>query len=625
MKNLFKSKTSYEILDLLTQNQGKSFYLSEISSKLGKDPANIIRELNKLAKEEVIKVISRGNKKYYGLNANFDSAKELINLFNKNRTSDFRARFETQWLLAEELKNTDPFFYQIFANCFVDEFASPGGRAYKKVVSVHKKYNLWFYYDKKDAYEVGEHLVDKFESDPGFMEKVNKKIIEYSDRLRQYVSRLPEDGLEKLSSKELWNLYKRHEDIHTEYYQWGWIPVAADMFCNNLTSRGEKILTGLRVSEKNIGQSLVILAQPEKLSLLAVEENDLIKIGIKIQADKKQLNLFRELFKRFKDEEVKKFDLYAHSPEYEKKFEAKVRELKGKIQKDILDDLENHYTKYFYTKFLFTEEQGVYSFEHYLKALVRLVSNDDDLTKTFLESEAKRKKDLAERDLLIKKLKIEGKLLKFFDAWGEFMVTKIYRRYAQIFAVYRMVPVLTEIGKRLGLFLKEVKFMTNEEIYNGLANGVLNKEEIKARVNFCVYYTDKNEHLFYSGEEARKIVKYIEPDEIKEVSEIKGQCGARGYAKGTVRIVNVVRDMEKMEKGDILVSISTQPDLLPAMKKAAAFVTDQGGVTSHAAIVAREINTPCVIGTKIATKVLHDGQLVEVDADKGIVKIIKKS
>ena len=80
--------------------------------------------------------------------------------------------------------------------------------------------------------------------------------------------------------------------------------------------------------------------------------------------------------------------------------------------------------------------------------------------------------------------------------------------------------------------------------------------------------------------------------------------------------------MHKMKDGDILVSISTQPDLLPAMKKAAAFITDQGGVTSHAAIVAREMKTPCVIATKIATKVLKDGDIVEVDADKGIVRKI---
>ena len=80
--------------------------------------------------------------------------------------------------------------------------------------------------------------------------------------------------------------------------------------------------------------------------------------------------------------------------------------------------------------------------------------------------------------------------------------------------------------------------------------------------------------------------------------------------------------MAKFQKGDILVAISTNPDIVPIMKKAAAIVTEQGGVTSHAAIVSRELNIPCVIGTRIATKVLEDGEEVEVDATKGMVRRI---
>ena len=78
-----------------------------------------------------------------------------------------------------------------------------------------------------------------------------------------------------------------------------------------------------------------------------------------------------------------------------------------------------------------------------------------------------------------------------------------------------------------------------------------------------------------------------------------------------------------MKAGDIMVSVQTMPELLPAMEKAAAFVTDMGGITSHAAIVSREMKTPCIVGTRIATRVLKDGDLVEVDANKGIIKIIK--
>ena len=64
----------------------------------------------------------------------------------------------------------------------------------------------------------------------------------------------------------------------------------------------------------------------------------------------------------------------------------------------------------------------------------------------------------------------------------------------------------------------------------------------------------------------------------------------------------------------------TFPSFIAAMEKAAAFVTDEGGILCHAAIVSREMNKPCVIATKIATKIFKDGDLVEVDADKGVVR-----
>jgi pyruvate,water dikinase len=75
-----------------------------------------------------------------------------------------------------------------------------------------------------------------------------------------------------------------------------------------------------------------------------------------------------------------------------------------------------------------------------------------------------------------------------------------------------------------------------------------------------------------------------------------------------------------VKKGEILIASMTRPEFLPAMQKAAAFVTDEGGITSHAAIVSREMKKPCIIGTKIATKVFKDGDMVEVDANKGIVR-----
>jgi pyruvate,water dikinase len=80
-----------------------------------------------------------------------------------------------------------------------------------------------------------------------------------------------------------------------------------------------------------------------------------------------------------------------------------------------------------------------------------------------------------------------------------------------------------------------------------------------------------------------------------------------------------------MKNGQILVAETTSPELLPACKKAGAIVTNQGGLLSHAAIVSRELKIPCIVGVGNATDVLHDGDEVEVDADKGIVKILNRA
>jgi len=81
----------------------------------------------------------------------------------------------------------------------------------------------------------------------------------------------------------------------------------------------------------------------------------------------------------------------------------------------------------------------------------------------------------------------------------------------------------------------------------------------------------------------------------------------------------------EIQQGEVLVTTMTSPEFVPAMHKAAAIVTDEGGVLCHAAIVAREMKKPCIIGTKIATKILKDGSLVEVNTKEGFVKIIKNN
>jgi pyruvate,water dikinase len=101
---------------------------------------------------------------------------------------------------------------------------------------------------------------------------------------------------------------------------------------------------------------------------------------------------------------------------------------------------------------------------------------------------------------------------------------------------------------------------------------------------------------------------------------VEGTTAYPGRVRGTVRILRIAKDVQKVRRGDVLVAAMTFPHFIAAMERAAAFVTDEGGILCHAAIVSREMKKPCVIGTKVATHVLRDGDRVFVDATKGTIK-----
>jgi len=123
----------------------------------------------------------------------------------------------------------------------------------------------------------------------------------------------------------------------------------------------------------------------------------------------------------------------------------------------------------------------------------------------------------------------------------------------------------------------------------------------------------------YKEEEVEKSLREREEREERGEVILSGLGSSPGIATGIVRIVHGMQDISKVQKGDILVTTMTTPDLVPAMAKSAAIVTDQGGLTAHASIVGREMGLPVIVGTNDATKVLREGMRVTVDAYAGKV------
>jgi phosphohistidine swiveling domain-containing protein len=104
-------------------------------------------------------------------------------------------------------------------------------------------------------------------------------------------------------------------------------------------------------------------------------------------------------------------------------------------------------------------------------------------------------------------------------------------------------------------------------------------------------------------------------------THLSGQGAVAGSVRGTARIVRGRSDFDRFNDGEILVTNQTTPEFVPLMKRAKAIVTDQGGITCHAAIIARELNIPCVIGTQHATEVIRDGSTIEINGETGEVRL----
>ncbi len=133
-----------------------------------------------------------------------------------------------------------------------------------------------------------------------------------------------------------------------------------------------------------------------------------------------------------------------------------------------------------------------------------------------------------------------------------------------------------------------------------------------------VFIVQARPETFWSAKKEVKEEKEVTSVENRKVL-VKGLAASPGIASGTARVILDVKDSGNFKKGDILVTRMTDPDWVPVMKIASAIVTDEGGITSHAAIVSRELGIPAIVGTKEGTKVIRDGQEITVDATRGIV------
>ncbi|MBU0536588.1 MAG: hypothetical protein KKE20_06490 [Nanoarchaeota archaeon] len=296
-----------------------------------------------------------------------------------------------------------------------------------------------------------------------------------------------------------------------------------------------------------------------------------------------------------------------------------LNELKGKRA---LQLLQEHQQNFFWIKnnyvstFIITLEELVIEIKKLFDLGIDLQKDAEKIEHTPVINK-QDKEDMMKSIKLGKELKILIKISEDFTYWQD------ERKKSTMWNMHYFSSILKELSRRVGLDIEDMKYMTCREV-SIIFEHAPTAAELQARRKNGVYYWDEEGIDALHSKEADEVrQKVLGSQDMSDVDDFRGLTACTGKAVGHVKILKSATEINKIEPGDILVAVMTRPDYVPAMKKAAAIVTDEGGITSHAAIVSRELGIPCIIGTKIATKVLKEGQLVEVNANHGWVKIIR--
>lgn len=377
--------------------------------------------------------------------------------------------------------------------------------------------------------------------------------------------------LKKISSKGLSRLYKKFDSITLDLWDIAIIIEGSGMYADILTKRIAESY------DMPFAESMMIvnsIGKSPKPSFVAKEHIDFLKLC---------------LMHRRKD----------------RHFEKKLRE---------------HQKKYFWMENNY-KKIDVIPAEEFRSRVIKSKS-----TTNAIKAELKRLQKKEDISRIVKKYKLGKKDVSLLKKFGRLSMWMDERKELVLKSNQIYNLLLREIAGRLKLSLRQVHLLLPKEIPAALErNKKIPKREFKKR-EVIMIIADKsiqNTRLIF-GKEAKEIINLLAETCAKELPKnIKGMpTWDFGKRAGTAQIV---LDVEKSRfiPGRILVTSMTRPEFTPLIKKSAGVITNEGGITCHAAIVSREFKIPCIIGTKIATKALKTGNHIELDSKEGIVRILK--
>ncbi|MFH1510751.1 MAG: PEP-utilizing enzyme, partial [Candidatus Woesearchaeota archaeon] len=422
-----------------------------------------------------------------------------------------------------------------------------------------------YYWDESEATSLKKKLRKLV--DNKFLEKYIKFNKNKTNLASRKLKRFSVQDFAATTDKQLINDFKNWMQITKPLMHLNTILVLLDPVLEQET---RKRLQELSIG-RNTNQILMNLIQPIESSYLIKEHNDLLRLTIQIDKHPK----LRKLFLR---KNIEKIMVYLH-----------------KNHPRLLQAIETHKVKYCWLAV--TDWWGpLYSTHHYIKGIKKLLQKKPQ--KTLSQTLAQK---LQQEDRVLQELKTLGAptdLRQLVRNTRRMLDLNLHQWDTVSISGYFARPMLLEIGRRLKLSYNEAIQLVPEEIEDCIVNNIIiPKDTIEKRLAHRAFCRLGSKKFTYAGEEAMTLGLTLRK-KLHTTQTILGTPSYQGIATGKVKLVQTIREIKGMKVGQILVCPMTNPDYMPAVHKAAAIVTDEGGILCHAAIISREFEIPCIVGTK---------------------------
>jgi phosphohistidine swiveling domain-containing protein len=429
-----------------------------------------------------------------------------------------------------------------------------------------------WYYRERDFEDITRIFRERFLQDPDYILAMRRKQQEAGEALKAYVASLPTSGL---SRSELVEKFVEYDRLMTEFYSFWWIAIPmGDVL--------EEMVRSMLASQQSDLSFEDLMFVRDELELVR-EKRERSEIGLSLDG----YTVYEELpdeAKRTLRDHAEQFEWISTS--YQKGTPLTSEDFFGKIieenPKETLEEMRNQRAQ---------EQKTLKKIHEHLNPA-------------------------------------EAKLIESMQA---IMYHRNYQKETVNECQHKSESFLRFVAGELGVSLETMLAHSSDEIGEYLRNpsvpsATLEETAKKRKSSFAIEYRDGAVRVIDDAEEIRTYQDMVRDEsEGAENKRFTGSPACKGKASGIVRVVTKQSDIDAFVDGEVLVTVMTSVEYIHIMKRATAIVTDEGGITCHAAIFSREFGVPCIIGTGDATRKLKTGDQVDVDAESGVVCITEQS